>query len=116
MRPARSPRTRFGISLLVACASLTLSFVSGCGGTAAPATPTTAPPTVAAQLVRPARARLSEQRPAVAWLAARACLSARRAELRLRPHDPADASDQRSMKHLWFLISVTMVLLDGSDR
>jgi 5'-nucleotidase len=33
--------------LLVACASLTLGIVSGCGGTAAPPTPTSAPPTVA---------------------------------------------------------------------
>jgi hypothetical protein len=49
---------------------------------------------------------------AAAALYAMRCFSAaRRAESRFRAHDPEIARDQRAMKHLWLLISLTMVLL-----
>jgi hypothetical protein len=46
-----------------------------------------------------------------ASLAARAFATARRAETRFNVSEPSAARDQRSMKHLWLLITVTMVLL-----
>jgi hypothetical protein len=46
-----------------------------------------------------------------ASLAARAFAAARRAEVRFRPDEPDAARDQRSMKHLWLLITITMLLL-----
>jgi len=46
-----------------------------------------------------------------ALLAARAFATARRAESRFTVVEPSVARDQRSMKHLWLLITVTMVLL-----
>ena len=46
-----------------------------------------------------------------ASLAALAFATARRAELRFSVSEPSVARDQRSMKHLWLLITVTMVLL-----
>lgn len=57
MRPARSPRTRFRTSLLVACGLLTLGIVSGCGATAAPPTPTAPAPTAAAAAPVPSPVR-----------------------------------------------------------
>jgi hypothetical protein len=44
-------------------------------------------------------------------LAARAFATARRAEARFSESEPNVARDQRSMKHLWLLITITMVLL-----
>jgi len=46
-----------------------------------------------------------------ASLAARAFATARRAEVRFSVSEPGVARDQRSMKHLWLLITITMVLL-----
>ena len=46
-----------------------------------------------------------------ALLAARAFATAHRAERRFRVSEPSVARDQRSMKHLWLLITITMVLL-----
>jgi hypothetical protein len=46
-----------------------------------------------------------------ASLAARAFATARRAEVRFSASEPSVARDQRSMKHLWLLIAITMVLL-----
>jgi amino acid transporter len=46
-----------------------------------------------------------------ASIAAWAFATARRAELRFSVSEPGEARDQRSMKHLWLLITVTMVLL-----
>ena len=50
---------------------------------------------------------------AAAALYAARCFAqaARRAELRFHAQDPEIARDQRAMKHLWLLISLTMVLL-----
>jgi len=46
-----------------------------------------------------------------ASIAAWSFATARRAELRFSVSEPGEARDQRSMKHLWLLITVTMVLL-----
>ncbi|HET6318416.1 MAG TPA: LysM peptidoglycan-binding domain-containing protein [Chloroflexota bacterium] len=49
MRPARSVRSLFA-GPLIACATLSLGLVAGCGGTAAQPTPTTAAPAGAASV------------------------------------------------------------------
>jgi hypothetical protein len=46
-----------------------------------------------------------------AALSVRAVVTARTGERRFAYADPNEARDQRSMKHLWLLIAVTMVLL-----
>ena len=52
----------------------------------------------------------------VAYAVAAACsahafLTARASQLRLATADPGEASDQRAIKQLWFVISITMVVL-----
>jgi 5'-nucleotidase / UDP-sugar diphosphatase len=61
MRQARSARSLFRSSVLVALAMLSLGVASGCGATAAQPTPTAVPPTSAAAAPAP-----SPQRPPLA--------------------------------------------------
>ncbi len=57
MRPARSVRSLFANPLLIVYAAVCLGVASGCGGTAAQPTPTSAPPTAAAPAPAPSAAR-----------------------------------------------------------
>src|SRR5438034_7635872 len=68
MRPARSVRSLFASPLLIVCATLSLGVVTGCGGTAAQPTPTTAAPTAAAAAPAPSavRAPLASPSPSLA--------------------------------------------------
>jgi 5'-nucleotidase len=57
MRPARSVRSLFASPLLIACTTVSLGVLSGCGGTAAQPTPTAAAPTAAAVAPAPSATR-----------------------------------------------------------